>query len=399
MKILIVHNYYQLPGGEDDVVANEKALLSSRGHDVRLFARRNDDIQSTADKIKVAWNATYSEDGRARMAAELREFKPDVVHVHNTFPLLSPSVYDACAEAGVPVVQMLHNYRLLCASGQLTRNAAPCEKCIHGAYQWGVIHKCYKDSYLGSFFVARMLWTHRRRNTWAEKVTAFITPSHFMKAKFVEAGLPEDKFLVKPNFVPENPDLPPLDLDAPRRSGLFAARWSREKGLHLVLDAWEGLDYPLRMMGDGPMADLVRERAEKDPNMTLIGWKPMEVLIDELRRAEFLMMPSTWYEGFPVMLALSLANGLPLIASRLGAMGEVVQDGKTGLLFTPGDAADLREKVIWAFEHPEAMREMGRNARADFDRKYSADANYAILMDIYEAAIKKGPAPAERKVA
>ncbi len=399
MKILIVHNYYQLPGGEDDVVANEKALLTSHGHDVRLLARRNDDIQSTTDKIRVAWQATYSEDGRARMAAELRDFRPDVVHVHNTFPLLSPSVYDACAEAGVPVVQMLHNYRLLCASGQLTRNATPCEKCIHGAYQWGVIHKCYKDSYLGSLFAARMLWTHRHRNTWAEKVTGFIVPSHFMKAKFVEAGLPEDKFFIKPNFVPENSNLPPLDLTAPRHSGLFAARWSREKGLHLVLEAWKAMDYPLRMMGDGPLADLVRETAKTKPNMTLIGWRPMEVLIDELRRAEFLMMPSTWYEGFPVMLALSLANGLPIIASRLGAMGEVVQDGKTGLLFTPGDAADLREKVIWAFEHPEQMREMGRNARADFDQKYSADANYAILMEIYEAAIRKGPASPARKVA
>ncbi len=397
MKILIVHNYYQLPGGEDDVVANEKALLASHGHDVRIHACRNDDIQSVRDKIEIAWHSTYSTGARERIATEIRDFAPDIVHVHNYFPLLSPSIYDACVEAGVPVVQMLHNYRLICPGGQLTRNAAPCEMCIHGAYHWGVIHKCYRDSFLGSFVVARMLWTHARRNTWAEKVTCYITPSHFMKAKFIDVGLPADKIHVKPNFVPENPNLPPLDMNAPRRSGLFAARWSREKGVHLVLQAWEGLDYPLRIMGDGPLAAMVREKAP--PGATLIGWRPMEVLIDELRRAEFLMMPSTWYEGFPVMLALSLANGLPIIASRLGAMEEVVQDGKTGLLFTPGDAADLREKVTWAFEHPEQMREMGRNARADFDQKYSADANYAILMDIYETAIRKGSATPDSKIA
>jgi glycosyltransferase involved in cell wall biosynthesis len=397
MKILIVHNYYQLPGGEDDVVANEKALLSEHGHDARLFACRNDDIQSLPSKIKTAWNSTYSAEGRERAAAAIREFAPDLVHVHNFFPLLSPAVYDACAEAGLPVVQTLHNYRLLCASGQLTRNAAPCEKCIHGDYYWGVIHKCYRDSALGSFFVARMLRTHRRRHTWSEKVACYITPSHFMKAKFVEAGLPGENIHVKPNFVPEYKNVPPLDMTAPRKSALFAARFSREKGVHLVLQAWEGLDLPLRMMGDGPLAGLVREKAT--PAMTLIGWRPMETLIEELRNAEFLLMPSTWYEGFPVTLALALANGLPIIASRLGAMGEVVEDGKTGLLFTAGDAAELREKVIWAFKNPQRMREMGANARAVYEEKYSAQANYRMLVDIYETALKRGPGPYVRHAA
>jgi glycosyltransferase involved in cell wall biosynthesis len=391
MRVLLVHNYYQQSGGEDDVVANEMALLREHGHEVHLLSRKNSDIQSVWDRVRVSVESTDSARGREYVAEAIRAHSPDIVHVHNFFPLLSPSIYDACHAAGLPVVQTLHNYRLLCASGQLTRNATPCEKCVHGDYHWGVIHRCYRNSAVGSFFVARMLWTHRRRHTWSEKVACFITPSHFMKSKFVEAGLPAEVIHVKPNFVPEYKNLPPLDMTSPRKSALFAARFSQEKGVDLVLQAWEGLDQPLRMMGDGPLAGLVRERAT--PAMTLIGWRPMETLIEELRNAEFLLMPSTWYEGFPVTLALALANGLPIIASRLGAMGEVVEDGKTGLLFTAGNVAELREKVIWAFNNPQRMREMGANARAVYEEKYSPDANYRMLMEIYEAALKRGPGP------
>jgi glycosyltransferase involved in cell wall biosynthesis len=391
MKILIVHNYYQRPGGEDDVVANEKAMLTEHGHEVRLVTYRNDEIVGLQSKIRTAWNTTYSREGRDRVAAAIREFAPTLVHVHNFFPLFSPAVYDACADAGLPVVQTLHNYRLLCATGQLTRNAVPCEKCIHGAHYWGVVHRCYQNSLLGALVVARMLRTHLRRNTWREKVACYVTPSHFMKSKFVEAGLLDEEIHVKPNFVPEPKDLPPLDMAAQRSDALFAARFSREKGVDLVLQAWEGLDFPLRLMGDGPLAELVREKAT--PVMTVIGWQPIDLFIKELRRAAFLLMPSTWYEGFPVTLAFAMGNGLPIIASRLGAMAEVVEDGKTGLLFGPGDVDDLREKVIWAFNNPQRMRDMGANARAVYEEKYSPEVNYSMLMNIYETALKRGPGP------
>ena len=169
MKILIAHNFYQRPGGEDDVVRNESDLLTTHGHEVKVHSVTNDDIQSTADKIRTAWTVTYSHDARRRIARDIADFSPDVVHVHNFFPLLSPSIYDACQDAGVAVVQTLHNYRLICASGQLTRNATPCEKCIHGKHAWGVIHRCYRDSVLASLAVARMISTHRRRDTWATR--------------------------------------------------------------------------------------------------------------------------------------------------------------------------------------------------------------------------------------
>ncbi|MCG8544209.1 MAG: glycosyltransferase [Alphaproteobacteria bacterium] len=394
MKILIVHNYYQLAGGEDDVVANEMALLSDFGHDVQLYSCRNDAIQSLPDKIRTAWGSTYSQFGRRQVAKRIEDYSPDIVHVHNFFPLLSPSIYDACREAGVPVVQTLHNYRLICASGQLTRQGSPCEKCIHGAYGWGVVHKCYRESMLGSFFVARMLSHHRKRKTWVEKVDCFITPSHFMKRKFMEAELPMAEVRVKPNFVPEAQEME-SSAGAPERSGaLFAARLSQEKGVGTLLDAWQGLDVPLRLLGDGPMMEYVQEKAV--PAIDVMGWQPVASLIDEMRRAAFLIMPSTWYEGFPVTLVLALSNGLPIIASRLGAMEEVVEDGKTGLLFTPGDAADLAEKVAWAADNMDRMREMSANARSVYEEKYSAKANYENLMDIYKSAMNAANGPHAR---
>lgn len=387
MKVLIVHNYYQQPGGEDVVVANEMSLLSEHGHEVQLYSCRNDNIQNLQEKIRTAWYSTYSRDGRQQVARRIKEFSPDLVHVHNFFPLLSPSIYDACRDAGVPVVQTLHNYRLICASGQLTRNGAPCEKCIHGAYYWGVIHKCYRNSGLGSFFASRMLWSHRRRGTWAEKVDGFITPSHFMKQKFIEAALPIADIHVKPNFVPEAQEAASSEAATARDGALFAARLSQEKGVHTLLKAWEQFDVPLRLLGDGPLMELVQSHAK--PTTSILGWQPLPNLIDEMRRALFLVMPSTWYEGFPVTLVLALANGLPVIASRLGAMAEVIEDGETGLLFTPGDASDLAEKVSWAMNNADQMLGMGKKARAVYEKKYSARANYETLLEIYEAALNK----------
>ncbi len=385
MKILIVHNYYQRPGGEDDVVKNESELLQRHGHEVKIFAATNDKIQNAVDRLRVAWMATYSHEAHRQVAREIAAFAPDVVHVHNYFPVLSPSVYDACRDAGVPVVQTLHNYRLICIGAQLTRNAKPCELCIHGQHHWGVIHKCYRNSALASAAGVRMIVTHNRRGTWNDKVQRYITPSHFMKGKFVEAGFPSEKVFVKPNFVPETHGLADID-DQPERDGaLFAARFSQEKGIDTLLRAWRGLDVPLHAIGNGPLVDQMQAAASDV--ITVQDWVPLPELIAAMQRSEFLVMPSTWYEGFPVTLTLCFASGLPVIASRLGAMAEVVEDGRTGLHFTTDDADDLAAKVRWAREHPDEMREMGRNAWRIYKEKYSSERNYELLIQVYEEAI------------
>jgi glycosyltransferase involved in cell wall biosynthesis len=388
VKILLAHNRYKEMGGEDVVVANEHALLMEQGNEVRLWCVTNDGVDSAWSKAKTALQATYSKDMQEGVRAEIATFAPDVVHVHNFFPLLTPSIYDACLDAGVPVVQTLHNYRTICAGGLLLRGGKPCEDCIGASPYLGAIHGCYRGSRLGSLAVARMIDVHRKSGTWQSKVGRFIAPTAFAKNKFVEGGFPADRIAVKPNFVEDlRVDLDGrLNLDAGNRhGGLFVGRLSTEKGLHTLLEAWKTLNVDLRIVGDGPISDFVRAAATS--NVTSLGRLSSNAVAVEMGRAAFLVMPSEWYETFGMTIVEAFCQGLPVIASRLGAMAEIVEDGTTGLHFTPGDASDLAAKVRWAAEHPEEMSRMGSNARHIYQEKYTPEQNYKMLAEIYEAAI------------
>lgn len=381
MRILQVHNVYQRHGGEDVVAAIEKTQLEDRGNEVELLTVSNDAIQGMAGQAITAWRTGYSRYGRALLRDTLARWPADIVHVHNFFPLLSPSIYDACQDAGVPVVQTLHNYRTICAGGLLQRGGKPCEDCIGGSPYRAVLHKCYRDSSLGSLVVARMVDTHHRRGTWSSKVDRFIALTDFAKGRFIAAGFPADKIAVKPNFVA---DPGAMDAGAVRSSAVFVGRISQEKGIATLLAAWRELDIPLRMLGEGPMAADVREAAL--PNVAPLGARDRESVYEEMQRAAFLVFPSICYEGFPMTFAEAFAHGLPVIASRLGAMAEIIEDGVTGLHFKPGDSDDLVLKVRWANSHPDEMRRMGANARRVYEEKYTSAVNYRQLMDIFERA-------------
>ena len=385
MRILQVHNFYQQGGGEDVVVSNEQSLLRDHGHETRLFSVSNDDIVGFAPKLVAAWQSPYSPGAKIRLAQEIASFTPDIVHVHNFFPLLTPAVYDACRDAGVPVVQTLHNYRTICAAALLMRDGKPCEDCIKGTPYQAVRHGCYRGSRLGSLAVARMIDTHRHRGTWATKVDRLVALTEFAKEKFVEAGFPPEKIAVKSNFVkwaePETP------VDANRHGALFVGRLSQEKGIETLLRAWKSLDVPLHLVGDGPLLELVKGEASE--TITVLGKRDPKQVMKEMADAAFLIMPSECYEGFPLVLVEAFAQGLPVIASRLGAMAEIVEDGVTGLHFAPGDAEDLADKVRWAAEHIDEMREMGANARRVYEEKYTPEINYRQLMAIYQAAIEE----------
>jgi glycosyltransferase involved in cell wall biosynthesis len=387
LRILQVHNTYQQAGGEDAVVANEGALLSGRGHDVRLWSANNDEIEGAWAKLKTAWQVPYSHEARRDLAEAIAEFKPDVVHVHNFFPLLTPSIYDACRSAGVPVVQTLHNFRTICAGALLLRDGRPCEDCIGASPYQGALHGCYRGSRLGSLAVARMISRHRRQGTWQTKVDRFIALTDFAKAKFVEAGFPADKISVKPNFAV---NLETRHVETARSGALFVGRLSMEKGIGTLLKAWRGLDVPLRIAGDGPLMSIVRGAGTL--NVAPLGTLPPDAVSQEMARAAFLVMPSEWYETFGMVIIEAFCHGLPVIASRLGAMAEIVEDGVTGLAFTPGDPEDLSVKVRWASEHSEEMLEMGRTARRIYEAKYTPEVNYGQLFAVYEDAIRQNPA-------
>lgn len=383
MRVLQAHNHYQQAGGEDAVVAAEHELLKENGHTVRLYAVTNNEIDGPWAKVRTAWQTPYSQKARKRMGEAIRDFAPDVVHVHNFFPLLTPSIYDACRDARVSVVQTLHNYRTICPGALLMHDGRPYEGCIHGSPYQAVLHRCYRGSWLGSLAVARMVDVHRKRGTWRTKVDRFIALTSFAKAKFVEGGLPEDKIVIKPNFV--------LDrgkgevFPNPRSGALFVGRLSPEKGILTLLKAWSSVDLPLRIVGDGPLLDVVR--SADAPEIVYVGRMPPEAVAVEMARAAFLVFPAEWYEGFGLTLVESFCQGLPVIASRLGSMAEIVEDGVTGLHFTPNDSEDLAAKVRWAVDHQEEMRQMGANARRIYKAKYTPESNYPQLMAIYEEAI------------
>jgi glycosyltransferase involved in cell wall biosynthesis len=377
MRILLAHNFYQRKGGEDVVLANEKLLLADRGHEVRLLSVSNNQFSGTLSKLQAAWRAPWSREARMAMKQKLTEFAPDIVHVHNFFPILTPAIYAASRDAGVPVVQTLHNYRTICAGALLMRRGRPCEDCIGGSPYQAVLHGCYRGSRPASLAVARMIDIHQRQRTWQTKVDRFIALTEFSKSRFVKAGFPPDIISVKPNFIEDR-----ITVAASRDCALFVGRLSPEKGIHTLLKAWNDLDTRLHIVGGGPLFDCFRSMDL--PNIDLLGQLAVESVVDEMSQAKFLVMPSECYETFGLVMIEAFCHSLPVIASRLGAMEEIVEDGVTGLHFAPGDAVDLAAKVRWAVAHPEEMRRMGANARRVYEEKYTPETNYRQLMAVYE---------------
>jgi glycosyltransferase involved in cell wall biosynthesis len=390
MKILLVHNAYQHWGGEDTVAEAETRLLMERGHSVVKYQRSNDDLggKNGLASLGAGVATVWSVSSYRAIKTTLAEAEPDVAHFHNTFPLISPAAYYACAEAGVPVVQTLHNYRLLCPGAALYRDGQPCEECLPIFLKWrGVLHACYRDSRFTTAGVAAMLAVHSSLGTWREKVTQYIALSEFSRRKFIAGDLPAAKITVKPNFVSPDPQIREGDGDC----ALSVGRLTGEKGTDVLLKAWSkiGRAIPLRIVGDGPLRpDLEQKKAALGlENITFEGTLPNALILRAMKQARFLVFSSQCYENFPLVIAEAYACGVPVVAPRLGAAGEIVRDGATGLHFAPGDAEDLAAKVEWAWSHLEEMREMGGAARAEYEGKYTAGQNYKMLMAIYEQAL------------
>jgi glycosyltransferase involved in cell wall biosynthesis len=391
MRILQLHNLYKIPGGEDVVVQAEKTLLEAYGHEVVLLQADNHNITNFFSQTMTALNTVYSFSAKKRVQAEIAKFQPDVVHVHNFFPLWSPAVYDACQEAKVPVLQTLHNYRLFCAAAFFFRDEKVCEDCLGKFFPWpGVVHRCYRGSRVGSAVLATMQAVHRVRGTWQERVNLYIALTEFARHKFIEAGLPADKIVLKPNFLLSNPKLQ----ETKENYALFVGRLSPEKGIDTMLAAWRlnglnglGQQIPLKIVGDGPLADQVAMAAQEIPGVEWLGRQPQEQVQPLMQNAKMLVFPSVWYEGFPMVIIEAYAVGLPVVASNLGSLSSLVDSDRTGLHFRPGDADDLAAKVAWAIAHPQELAQMGREARAEFEAHYTAQANYRRLMEIYQLAL------------
>jgi len=386
MRVLLIHNRYLQPGGEDIVFEAEKSLLERYGHEVITFMEDNSRLRKI-NPLKIVVNAIWSMETQRKIRKLIEEKKPNVVHFHNTFLKISPAAYYAVKEKRIPVVQTLHNYRIICPGSLLMRNGHVCEDCLRRVVPWrGVVCGCWRNSRMGTAVVTAMITFHRLIGTWTKQVDMYIALTKFARQKFIEGGLPAEKIMVKPNFV--YPD--PGPGEGGGRFALFVGRLSPEKGIKTLLNAWSLLSnkVPLKIVGTGPLIRDVENIVKKLPSVEWLGWRSREEIYTFMKRADFLVFPSECYEGFPMTLVEAFACGLPVIASRLGAMTEIVEEGRTGLLFDPKNFEDLAAKIEWAWMHPKEMEEMGQEARKEYEMKYTEERNYKILMSIYQKALR-----------
>ena len=378
LRILVAHNRYRQAGGEDAVVDAEIDLLRRHGHEVEAYLRDNHELRhgsSLANFARTLWSRRTSVD----IAYILNTFRPDVIHVHNTFALISPSIYWAASRADVPVVQTLHNFRMLCVQAMFLHQGKICEDCV-GRVPWrGMVRRCYHGSGTQSAAVAAMLAIHGTLGTYREKVTRYIALNKFCRNKFIEGGLPASRIVVKPNFV--DVSRPP---ESARSGGLYVGRLAQEKGLDVLVHALEELPgTTVDVIGTGPDKCAL----EGHPRLRMLGQRTNAEIFERMRTAAYLVLPSIWYENFPRVLVEAYANGLPVIASRLGALPELVHHGETGLLFDPGAARDLARQLIWAEAFPEKIRAMGIKARKAYEAGFTGENNYRQLLTIYEDAM------------
>ncbi|MFK7603681.1 glycosyltransferase family 4 protein [Deinococcus sp. SM5_A1] len=385
MKILVVHNFYQQAGGEDVVFRAETALLRRHGHDVQTFAVSNDLIEQTP-RLQVAAQTVWNARMARKVTALVREYGSQIVHFHNTFPLLSPAVYGGARAGGAAVVQTLHNFRLLCANALLLRDGQICEDCLGKLPLAAVQHSCYRGSRSASAVVAAMQTVHRAAGTYRTDVDAYIALTEFARDKFIAGGLPPERIAVKPNFLEEHPS--PGTGDG--GYALFVGRLSPEKGIETLLQAWAelGATIPLRIVGDGPLASQVAESARSLPGVGWLGRLDRAGVMKQMCGAALLVVPSICYEGGPLTMFEAWSVGLPVVGSDLGSMSTAIRSGENGLLFQAGNAGGLAAQVRWLWEHPEDRQRMRDGALRIFQDTYSPQRNYEQLIDIYRAVLK-----------
>lgn len=385
MRILSIHNYYQIRGGEEESHELEIDILRQNGHSVSVYREYNSKLESL-HPMETALKTLWSSESYQTVKQKLSEAKYDIVHIHNFFPLISPSVYYAAQDAGVPVIQTLQNFRLLCPNALFLRQQKVCEDCLGKFIPYpSVIHNCYRESKMASLVAASMLTFHRMIKTWTKKVDAYIALSTYDRDKFIQGGIPADKIFIKANIVYPDPGLG----NTRGNHALFVGRLSVEKGIDTLLEAWKHLGdkIPLKIVGDGPLSEQVQTAAEASSNIEYLGRKPLPEVLDLMGNAQFFIYSSIWNETFSRVVVEAFAKGTPVIASAgVEGMCELVAPGRTGLHYRLGDVKDLVKQVNWLLENPDQLTQMRKQARLEFETRYSPEVNYRTLLEIYEKA-------------
>ena len=393
MRVLIAHNWYgsSAPSGENQVVLAESELLRAHGHEVMMFERHSDDIRgrgltgAISGGLAVPWNPFSAR----RMREVVASWKPDVLHAHNTFPLISPAIFPA-AGRGPARVLTLHNYRLLCAAGIPSRDDRPCALCIEGhtvlpALRYG----CYRDSTLATLPIAAGIALHRARGTWHQDVEAFIALTDFQRDLLAKGGLPADRIEVKPNFYPDITPTVPWDERQPKC--VFVGRLSSEKGILKLVRVWRrwAKNAPmLVVIGDGPLRGQLETEAA-GANVRFLGQQPLADTARHIAHARLLILPSECYEGFPMVIREAFAFATPVAVSDLGALPSIVDRGRLGILLDPYDERAVLEGLREAWSNHELLRQVGERGHGEFLSRYTAQANIELLLQIYARALAR----------
>lgn len=396
MRILIAHNRYQQPGGEDQVFSAEADLLADRGHDVIRYELHNNSINGTG-KLKLVRNTIWNRQSAQSVQLLVRYNQIEVAHFHNIFPVMSPSVYRAARDEGAAVVQTLHNFRLICPGNTMFRDNHLCADCVGKPLPWpSVLHACYRGDRQATAVSAAMLAYHRAKGTWSNNIDVYVALSEFNRSLFCRAGFADSSIFVKPNFLRSDPGPGPRK----RAGALFAGRLIPEKGISTLLTAWQriGSRLPLTILGDGPLRDEVASAAEaSDGAVRWLGWRSRSEVDEALGAASVVISPSLWIEAGPLSVIESFARGTPVIASRLGSLAEFVESDVTGYLFDPGNPESLVAAVEKFLNLPDCGATMGQAARDIFLGTYSVEPAYKNLLDLYAFALKNFEASKARR--
>lgn len=387
MRILACHNYYRWFGGEDLSFEGILRLLRRKGHAIIPFTVHNDDIEGM-NPLAVSLSAFWNRRRYKQLRGLIRRERPQVMYCENTFPLLSPSLHSAAKAEGIPVVQTLSNFRIECVQSSFSRGGHPCRDCAEKKLPWPAIrHRCYRDSLPASMVVASMQVLHRFLRWFSPNVDIYLALSHTARRAYVRAGISPAKIMVKPCFLDPDPGIG----GGGGGYAVFAGRLAPEKGLDTLLAAWSRIHskLPLKIIGDGPLAERVRQTASMNRTIEWMGHRSLPEVLSIVGGADFLVCPSIAHETFGRIVMEALAKGTPVIASKIGALAELVADGYTGFLFEPANAEDLVTKILKFIDNPAIGRKMRKAARADFKRKYSGEMNYRILMSAFHRASSK----------
>ncbi|GAB4131255.1 MAG: glycosyltransferase [Raineya sp.] len=384
MRILQIHNLYTKKGGEDITIEAEKNLLLSKNHIVEQLFFDNKSIHGT-EKLKFFYKSLYNLKAQEIVREKIRHFQPDVIHIHNLFYVASPSILYEIQKQKVPIVLTIHNFRLICAGALLLRNGQVCELCIQKKFPLaGIQHKCFQNSALKTAQLTLITGLHKLLGTWQNKVDTYITLTEFVKNKLVHSSLqlPEEKIQIKPNFAPDKGF---SRLEERADFFLFVGRLSQEKGIKILLEATKIYDFHLEIIGEGAMANIVKEYAHNNPKITYHGFQGTDFIIEKMKQCKALLFPSVWYEGMPLTIMEAFSTGTPIIISDIDNLNQMVGNGYDGLHFKTADSKDLAEKIYY-FEQ-NATPVFYENARKTYETLYSPEKNYQKLMEIYQKVI------------